>query len=1242
MNVSEVIDEIEAAMVLEDLDAARILLSNANASDAQEEWQLEVMRHLMADVVNSWDESYVPLDERAILLRGLADDQRAFGSLKERAFLTSIQPVMVRRLHARALELLDAWEASHGQSGRTAAARADIYLAMDEPLRAKEFLSEIDPELGGDFVVSRLMRVHYVVADFDAAERYAGQLRGTPFALEALDGLGGISAARGDLEAELAAVTEAIELAARSEDLAGRLWHRALVYASLDRLSEARADLERALAAVPAQSQRAAGRQIRHRLDALDAAHSGARSARLTAFPTIVQKWNYCGPAVIELCLRYAGIEMTQELIAEAVKRGDGTPTYAIVDFLREQGFEVRRVEATADGLRAAIDAGVPVIVESVGSNSSHVSVAIGYDDRLGVLIVADPMTHVPTREGLELRGKQANTLRYGGIAVLGRAAEVTDATRHALDAAGLVESTAITRFDEIGRRWAESSDDFARFSPAEAAGIALEVLEAEPNYNEAARSYVQSLSNAIADEESSDAANAALVSARSRFPTDAVIAGLAAAWYRFAGEPEFSIGEAMASVALDPGAAEPRRLAGFHLANMGERAAAYEQASAGFVRAAHEPFHSALLADLATTELMARAQESGALGAFGTAFLADQGTLDGSDWNISDELLRPLAHSLVTQAMLMSQSDVKVEVAAGDLAMFERDRHGAREHFKRAAELEDQWFVPKLRLAYASAHDEPEAARALARQLLDWPYMPPAGWTALVCLAIQLDDVELAERAIARTLDVVLDPSTALRAYYDGVKAKTHSDLAAARAVSDLAKARPQDDDVLNSVAGILGRLPGKGHAIELLRERVELVPEDVRSRHHLAALLSTTPGSVPEAIDNLDEAWELAPEAVVVVVALGWILLDTDPTRANAVAANIGYGSVLAAEFQRHVARRAWDATAVTRATEALERMCGSEFDASVAIALEHIACGRVDLAARTEIVGEPRDANRDAVLPWARALSQTGRSARVVDYVAQHPNLINEYDIALIVAFAGHGAHPELVARAARHCAGVTADAGLARVLTVAALCAEGAWEDAVRAAGDDPSALAHCAGCAAHADLEFATAQRAYELAPEDLAVASAWHAALLSTGRLEQARDTARVLTELFPYEHQGSECTAECEALYGDVDAAIETSRIAVAQDPLGVRALASAAVAHAVKGDWEGAAGYAGRLDGVRQSRAGQPELAPVRLVSAALASDRVAFEATLSDFATRARAYPLERVVEACEQRLAQPSDV
>jgi tetratricopeptide (TPR) repeat protein len=102
------------------------------------------------------------------------------------------------------------------------------------------------------------------------------------------------------------------------------------------------------------------GRYARERMTTLEAAPASARRYELTAFPTTAQKWNYCGPAVLELVLRYFEYSADQDSIAAVVKRGHGTPMYEIVRHLAGLGVEARRFEATAERIRAAIDLGCP------------------------------------------------------------------------------------------------------------------------------------------------------------------------------------------------------------------------------------------------------------------------------------------------------------------------------------------------------------------------------------------------------------------------------------------------------------------------------------------------------------------------------------------------------------------------------------------------------------------------------------------------------------------------------------------------------------------------------------------------------------------------------------------------------------------------------------------------------------------------------------------------------------------
>jgi tetratricopeptide (TPR) repeat protein len=123
----------------------------------------------------------------------------------------------------------------------------------------------------------------------------------------------------------------------------------------------------------------------------------GAKRKRLAAFPSMVQRRDYCGPSTIELVLRYwkDGPQFTNDEIAQAVKfPHSGTPIYRMREFFHLIGFDTRRGRVPADMLRQLIDRGIPAIIQEEFSNSSHVAVVIGYDETAGTIELQDPMTH--------------------------------------------------------------------------------------------------------------------------------------------------------------------------------------------------------------------------------------------------------------------------------------------------------------------------------------------------------------------------------------------------------------------------------------------------------------------------------------------------------------------------------------------------------------------------------------------------------------------------------------------------------------------------------------------------------------------------------------------------------------------------------------------------------------------------------------------------------------------------------
>lgn len=135
------------------------------------------------------------------------------------------------------------------------------------------------------------------------------------------------------------------------------------------------------------------------------AASEGRSRVQLAAFPTTMQRRNYCGPCTVELVLRYwrEGIDITNDQIARAIKDpGGGTPIYRMREYFHLLGFDTLRCRASVGQIKRIIDAGLPVIVEERFANSSHVTVVIGYDEEAGTLLFQDPMTHALTTLPIE------------------------------------------------------------------------------------------------------------------------------------------------------------------------------------------------------------------------------------------------------------------------------------------------------------------------------------------------------------------------------------------------------------------------------------------------------------------------------------------------------------------------------------------------------------------------------------------------------------------------------------------------------------------------------------------------------------------------------------------------------------------------------------------------------------------------------------------------------------------------
>ncbi|KAB7705848.1 tetratricopeptide repeat protein [Bacillus aerolatus] len=105
----------------------------------------------------------------------------------------------------------------------------------------------------------------------------------------------------------------------------------------------------------------------------------------------IRQKLNYCVPATLSMVLQTAGRTVSQDEIARHVFDVTGSKLTTAIDYMASIGFSSTFFKGTIELYKHFIDAGCPIMLDMLIENNSHVQLVIGYDDRLGVLLVQDP-----------------------------------------------------------------------------------------------------------------------------------------------------------------------------------------------------------------------------------------------------------------------------------------------------------------------------------------------------------------------------------------------------------------------------------------------------------------------------------------------------------------------------------------------------------------------------------------------------------------------------------------------------------------------------------------------------------------------------------------------------------------------------------------------------------------------------------------------------------------------------------
>jgi tetratricopeptide (TPR) repeat protein len=982
------------------------------------------------------------------------------------------------------------------------------------------------------------------------------------------------------------------------------------------------------------------GAYARRRLDHLEGAANG-KAQRLQQFPTTHQKRNFCGPAVLELCLRFLGIELSQDEIAGVVKRETGTPMYEISAFLAARGIAARRCEVTPARIRSAIDLGLPVIVQEEYSTTSHVAVITGYDPRLGVFIAQDPMTHRPELKAFEWTERSGSLFGNGGIVIVGRTEALDPARLAALDAEGLVEKPHFTALDAVDRRRASlqgAPEDALRDEILEACALAM---AEEPGYPLAWARKGRALFGAHVHHPS-ERTRAQLMDflqrARTGFRGAEWAHDLHADVLSHDGRLREAFVEMLAAHRADPGDAANLESMADVLRRLGE------------LPDAEARFQEALVCDPGYL----RAAEN--LGALYVAALvhADEGPFTASDelaWvagpdvgPLHDELahegdaLRERADWYTSLAVREAPDNPWNALQRGLFLALTEHYQAAAAQFAHAASLRDGPY-PRMLEARAAwlAQDTARVAKVAAHVREAFPDSAPGHlWTAL--LAREAGDAAACFEALVHGVSVLgAGRSQLVDALWDAGLAFGGSEAAAVR-LQQVVHDAPHDPDFVRAVAQKVDQEGQRGVAIDLLRAALALAPGDVNVRYRLGALLGEDTATHAEAQALLKEVLRQAPDAAVAKTALAWTYLTTEPQQGFEVlrpALDEGDPKVL--EAAGVLLGRAGDAQAGADLRAQALAAFGTEAEGRLALARHHLAYNRFDLAAdlmfplRDGAEGLDQEDVEDALVSSARL---SGRQmelhawlvARCADGVPEH--------LAAEVYWAYRDMDFELAAAAAQVHAGMQDDEESAQEYEIyAAACLAQAGDlaplEALAETLDENGVawanMYHAYTDAKRFDAAADAAAKAHRFAPEDLESLSAWEMHCLDVGDKQGALQAARTAREKFPYQHLGDERLALLLGRDLDVESALRHSERAVGLAPFCHLAQTARAVALFVAGDFAGARQHAARSNALEPSSI-PDQWSDAEAILRALAGDGAGLERLIHNRAERCRGWPFK----------------
>lgn len=1143
-------------------------------------------------------------DDEAILQLQALDVARLGDEAPRRAVLLA-SLYGRKRCRGLATAALAAATAAHPDAWQVALAAGDIALGFDDRDLAARHYALARGQGGGVRAAVASARLAFVLGDFAQAHAILAEV--TPCQLAAAppaDGTGiddtrtpgeralvarleaALASAAGDHASEARAWRAVMAAAPRSDRRATAALNLGFALASAGDRATARAELEACWRAYP---EHGAGKYANSRAELLARAPADARRHALP-FPSTHQKYEFCGPAVLELCLRALGIELSQDEIAADVKRERGTPMYDIVRFLGRREIAARRVVATADKVRAAIDLGLPLIIQEEYSTTSHVAVIMGYDAALEVFLVRDPMTHQLSTRPWGWTESAGWLYGSGAVLVVGRLADPRTADAlAACDAAGLVDAAHLALCDDISRRRSGRAGAEAA-TPQETLELTSRALAVDDNFGLAWMHRFSAYAALAAGDRDrwGEAALDCLVDIRERFPFDEWPWQAHGRWLMSQGAYAESFAAYLAAHRADPDD-------GNNLAWMGycrqreRRLAAAERHLLAALRAEGDlGLREGVLAETYLYALEQAERDADTAGAApagispGTAAPVETLERDPA------ELVRRGRHFAAIATELLPHQRYYWELR-GLLAIRAGDADDARAAFGRARDGQPDRFFAVLGLAHVTATaGDRDGALAIYADACRFARGDAEPWLRRAALLVRGDAHAEAATVLEEGLALV---STGRERFVDPLwdaLARLGSHEEAAARLRERAFRHHDDADLLLAAASKLDREGQRGHAVALLRAVLSGGPDNLAAMVRLGRILGDSALTRGEGRALLAAAVAAAPDWTFARRSLAMAWADEDPAKGLEILTpalgeddlyvNEAHALLLEAtgELDRaeRVVRRviaAYDGPEV----EALTRMCSWNWS-------DRRYQRALSWARRLRALPLGPDDDADDVLDtWVTAYRLAGQTAEVIDELRARCADGVPAVAAREVYWATSHHDRALAARAAQVVADGAAEPGerLEWRIEAAKMRGLAGETEAVRALWGEAEALASAGGWAnlswglgrlkQYADADRAAAA-AIAVDPDDLDAVTAALEAAMRAGDPGAALGFAHHLVERHPFDHRGPERLAELYAKTLDPERAVSHGAAAIEAAPYCGMAHGYGALAYLIAGERE------------------------------------------------------------------------